>query len=38
MTIGIPIYGINNSLPLIVAAGIMMNEWARRHYASGTIG
>jgi tRNA G18 (ribose-2'-O)-methylase SpoU len=33
-TIGIPIYGVNNSLPLIVAAGIVMHEWARRHYRS----
>lgn len=35
-TVGIPIYGVNHSLPLAVAAGIMMNEWARRHYAPGT--
>ncbi len=28
--IGIPIYGVNHSLPLAVAAGIVMNEWARR--------
>jgi tRNA G18 (ribose-2'-O)-methylase SpoU len=35
-TIGIPIYGINHSLPLAIAAGIVMNEWARRHYAPGT--
>ncbi len=34
--IGIPIYGVNHSLPLAIAAGIVMNEWARRHYASGT--
>jgi tRNA G18 (ribose-2'-O)-methylase SpoU len=33
--IGIPIYGVNHSLPLAVAAGIVMNEWARRRYASG---
>jgi tRNA G18 (ribose-2'-O)-methylase SpoU len=37
VTIGIPIYGVNNSLPLIVAAGIVMNEWARRRYVSGTV-
>ncbi|HVH42513.1 MAG TPA: TrmH family RNA methyltransferase [Labilithrix sp.] len=36
VTIGIPIYGVNHSLPLAVAAGIVMNEWARRHYAPGT--
>ena len=34
--LGIPIYGVNHSLPLAIAAGIVMNEWARRHYASGT--
>jgi tRNA G18 (ribose-2'-O)-methylase SpoU len=30
--IGIPIYGVNHSLPLAVAAGIVMSEWARRRY------
>ncbi|MBX3228946.1 MAG: TrmH family RNA methyltransferase [Labilithrix sp.] len=35
-TLGIPIYGVNHSLPLAVAAGIVMSEWARRRYASGT--
>ena len=33
--VGIPIYGVNHSLPLAVAAGIVMNEWARRRYAGG---
>ena len=33
--IGIPIYGVNHSLPLVVAAGIVMHEWARRRYADG---
>jgi tRNA G18 (ribose-2'-O)-methylase SpoU len=33
--VGIPIYGVNHSLPLAVAAGIVMNEWARRKYADG---
>lgn len=33
--IGIPIYGVNHSLPLAIAAGIVMNEWARRRYAPG---
>jgi tRNA G18 (ribose-2'-O)-methylase SpoU len=37
VVVGIPIYGVNHSLPLAVAAGIVMNEWARRNYASGTI-
>jgi tRNA G18 (ribose-2'-O)-methylase SpoU len=36
--VGIPIYGVNHSLPLAVAAGIVMNEWARRRYASGAVG
>ena len=36
-TIGIPIYGVNHSLPLAIAAGIVMNEWARRRYASGSV-
>ena len=30
--VGIPIYGVNHSLPVVVAAGIVMHEWARRHY------
>jgi tRNA G18 (ribose-2'-O)-methylase SpoU len=36
LVVGIPIYGVNHSLPLAVAAGIVMNEWARRKYVSGT--
>jgi tRNA G18 (ribose-2'-O)-methylase SpoU len=35
--LGIPIYGVNHSLPVAVAAGIVMNEWARRRYAGGTV-
>lgn len=35
--VGIPIYGVNHSLPLAVAAGIVMNEWARRKYTSGVV-
>jgi tRNA G18 (ribose-2'-O)-methylase SpoU len=35
--IGIPLYGVNHSLPLAVAAGIVMNEWARRRYAGGAL-
>jgi len=30
--LGIPIYGVNHSLSVVVAAGIVMHEWARRHY------
>jgi tRNA G18 (ribose-2'-O)-methylase SpoU len=36
-TIGIPIYGVNHSLPLAIAAGIVMSEWSRRRYAPGTV-
>jgi tRNA G18 (ribose-2'-O)-methylase SpoU len=32
--VGIPIYGVNHSLPVAVAAGIVMHEWARRRYAN----
>lgn len=32
--VGIPMYGINNSFPVTVAAGIAMAEWTRRHFAS----
>lgn len=34
--VGVPIYGVNHSLPLAVAAGIVMSEVARRRYADGT--
>jgi hypothetical protein len=27
-------YGINNSFPVTVAAGIAMAEWTRRHYVA----
>ncbi len=33
--VGIPMYGVNHSLPVAVAAGIVMHEWARRRYAGG---
>ncbi len=33
--VGIPMYGINHSYPISVAAGIAMAEWARRHYQQG---
>ncbi|HMC94643.1 MAG TPA: TrmH family RNA methyltransferase [Polyangia bacterium] len=32
MVVGIPMYGINHSFPVAVAAGIAMAEWTRRHY------
>jgi len=34
--IAIPMYGINHSFPVTVAAGIAMAEWTRRHYAGGS--
>jgi tRNA G18 (ribose-2'-O)-methylase SpoU len=34
--LGIPMYGVNHSFPLAVAAGIVMSDWARHRYASGT--
>jgi tRNA G18 (ribose-2'-O)-methylase SpoU len=36
-TVAIPIYGVNHSLPLAIAAGIVMHEWTRRHYEHGQI-
>jgi tRNA G18 (ribose-2'-O)-methylase SpoU len=30
--IGIPMYGVNHSFPVAVAAGIVMNAWARARY------
>jgi tRNA G18 (ribose-2'-O)-methylase SpoU len=35
--IGVPIYGVNHSLPVAVAAGIAMSEWARLKYARGAL-
>jgi tRNA G18 (ribose-2'-O)-methylase SpoU len=35
--VGIPMYGVNHSLPVAVAAGIAMHEWARRRYTEGAI-
>jgi tRNA G18 (ribose-2'-O)-methylase SpoU len=34
LVVGIPMYGINHSFPVTVAAGIAMAEWTRRHFAS----
>ncbi len=33
--VAIPMYGINNSFPVTVAAGIAMAEWTRRHFVAG---
>ncbi len=35
--IGIPMYGINHSFPVTVAAGIVLSDWARRRYRGGTL-
>jgi len=32
--IGIPMYGVNHSFPVAVAAGIVMHEWTRRKYCA----
>jgi tRNA G18 (ribose-2'-O)-methylase SpoU len=34
--VGIPMYGVNHSFPVSVAAGMVLGEWARRRYAPGT--
>jgi tRNA G18 (ribose-2'-O)-methylase SpoU len=36
--VAIPMFGINHSYPLSVAAGIAMAEWARQHYENGRFG
>jgi tRNA G18 (ribose-2'-O)-methylase SpoU len=36
--VGIPIYGVNNSLPLAVASGIVMSEWTRRRHSAAVEG
>jgi tRNA G18 (ribose-2'-O)-methylase SpoU len=33
--VGIPMYGVNHSFPVTVAAGIVMSEWARRRFVEG---
>lgn len=35
--VGIPMYGINHSYPMTVAAGIALAEWARRYYRGGRL-
>ena len=35
--VGIPMYGINHSYPISIAAGIGMAEWARRRYQGGRV-
>jgi tRNA G18 (ribose-2'-O)-methylase SpoU len=38
LVVGIPMYGINNSFPVTVAAGIAMAEWTRRHFVPSASG
>jgi tRNA G18 (ribose-2'-O)-methylase SpoU len=35
--VGIPLYGVNNSLPVVVAAGIALAWWAHLRYADGAL-
>jgi tRNA G18 (ribose-2'-O)-methylase SpoU len=35
--LAIETYGVNHSLPLAIAAGITMHEWARRKYAASLV-
>ncbi|MBN1653653.1 MAG: TrmH family RNA methyltransferase [Deltaproteobacteria bacterium] len=35
--VAIPMFGVNHSYPVSVAAGIAMAEWARRYYQGGRI-
>jgi tRNA G18 (ribose-2'-O)-methylase SpoU len=35
--IGIPMYGVNHSYPVAVAAGMVLCDWARRRYAPGAM-
>jgi tRNA G18 (ribose-2'-O)-methylase SpoU len=35
--VGIPMFGINHSFPVAVAAGIVLSDWGRRRYAPGSV-
>lgn len=35
--VAIPMYGINHSFPISIAAGMALAEWARRRYAHGRL-
>lgn len=35
--VAIPMYGINHSFPVTVAAGIVLADWARRRYRAGAV-
>ena len=34
--VGVPMYGVNHSFPVAVAAGMVLGEWGRRRYAVGS--
>ncbi len=34
-TVAIPMYGVNQSFPVAVAAGMVLSEWGRRRYREG---
>ncbi len=34
--LALPMYGVNHSFPVAIAAGMVLGEWARRRYAPGT--
>lgn len=35
--LALPMYGVNHSFPVAIAAGMVLGEWARRRYAPGTV-
>jgi tRNA G18 (ribose-2'-O)-methylase SpoU len=35
--VGIPMYGVNHSFPVVVAAGMVLCDWARRRYQPGSV-
>lgn len=34
-TLAIPMYGVNHSFPVAIAAGMVLSEWGRRRYRGG---
>lgn len=36
--IALPMYGVNNSFPVAISAGMVLAEWGRRRYAPGRFG
>lgn len=35
--VGIPMYGVNNSFPLVAAVAMVLGEWGRRRYQDGAL-